>query len=150
MATTKKTHPADAADLALIPACKKFTATILKNNKPQTAEFGTLGGCADRSGAAERDGEQWPQGAGLCDHRRRPRDPRSRQLWQPIAGEKAMTAAKAEAASPRRPTKPAKADGEGQAGEACEGRKACQGREAEGEKKAARRRSPKASRRSRS
>ena len=44
MATTKKIHPADAADLALIPACKKFTATILKNNKPQTAEFGTLGG----------------------------------------------------------------------------------------------------------
>ena len=44
MATTKKTHPADAADLALIPACKKFTATILKNNKPQTVEFGTLGG----------------------------------------------------------------------------------------------------------
>ena len=79
---TKKTHPADAADLALIPACKKFTATILKNNKPQTVAFDTLGGCADRSGAAECDGEQWPQGAGLCDHRRRPRDPRPRQLWQ--------------------------------------------------------------------
>ena len=44
MATTKKIHPADVADLALIPACKKFTATILKNNKPQTAEFDTLGG----------------------------------------------------------------------------------------------------------
>ena len=44
MATTKKIHPADAAALALIPACKKFTATILKNNKPQTAEFDTLGG----------------------------------------------------------------------------------------------------------
>jgi hypothetical protein len=40
--TTKKTHPADAADLALIPACTKFTATILKDNKPQTTEFGTL------------------------------------------------------------------------------------------------------------
>ncbi|UGY16333.1 hypothetical protein HAP48_0049050 [Bradyrhizobium septentrionale] len=42
--TTKKTHPADVADLALIPACKKFTATILKNNKPQTSEFDTLAG----------------------------------------------------------------------------------------------------------
>jgi hypothetical protein len=44
MATPKKTHPADAADLALIPGCNSFTATILKNNKPQTAEFPTLGG----------------------------------------------------------------------------------------------------------
>lgn len=42
MATTKKTHPADAADLALIPACKKFTATILKNNKQQTSSFDSL------------------------------------------------------------------------------------------------------------
>ncbi|WP_166304690.1 hypothetical protein [Bradyrhizobium sp. 2S1] len=40
----QKTHPADVADLALIPACKKFTATILKNNKPQTSEFDTLAG----------------------------------------------------------------------------------------------------------
>jgi hypothetical protein len=39
---TKKIHPADAADLALIPACKKFTATILKDNKPQTSEYDTL------------------------------------------------------------------------------------------------------------
>ncbi|TYL73447.1 hypothetical protein, partial [Bradyrhizobium cytisi] len=42
MATSKKIHPADAADLALIPACKKFTATILKNNKPQTTEHPSL------------------------------------------------------------------------------------------------------------
>ena len=34
--TTKKTHPADTADLALIPACKKFTATILKGGKPHS------------------------------------------------------------------------------------------------------------------
>jgi hypothetical protein len=40
--TTKKNHRADAADAALIPACKKFTATILKDNKPQTSEFDTL------------------------------------------------------------------------------------------------------------
>ncbi|SIO50062.1 hypothetical protein SAMN05443247_06621 [Bradyrhizobium erythrophlei] len=40
--TIKKTHPADIADLALIPACKKFTATILKDNKPQTTEFDSL------------------------------------------------------------------------------------------------------------
>ncbi|QIG91019.1 MULTISPECIES: hypothetical protein [Bradyrhizobium] len=40
--TTKKIHPADVADLALIPACKKFTATILKNNKPQTTEHDSL------------------------------------------------------------------------------------------------------------
>jgi hypothetical protein len=40
--TIKKTHPADVADLALIPACKKFTATILKDNKPQTTEFDSL------------------------------------------------------------------------------------------------------------
>ncbi|WP_338821711.1 hypothetical protein [Bradyrhizobium septentrionale] len=39
---TKKLHPADAADLALIPACKKFTATILKANKPQTTEHDSL------------------------------------------------------------------------------------------------------------
>ncbi|WP_187434799.1 hypothetical protein, partial [Bradyrhizobium cytisi] len=42
MATSKKIHPADAADLARIPACKKFTATILKNNKPQTTEHPSL------------------------------------------------------------------------------------------------------------
>lgn len=42
MTTSNKMHPADAADLALIPACKKFTATILKNNKPQTSEFDSL------------------------------------------------------------------------------------------------------------
>jgi hypothetical protein len=41
---TKKIHPADVADLALIPACKKFTATILKDNKPQTTEFDSLAG----------------------------------------------------------------------------------------------------------
>jgi hypothetical protein len=41
---TKKIHPADVADLALIPACTKFTATILKDNKPQTTEFDTLAG----------------------------------------------------------------------------------------------------------
>ena len=40
--TTKKIHPADAADHALIPACKKFTATILKDNKPQTTEHASL------------------------------------------------------------------------------------------------------------
>jgi hypothetical protein len=40
--TTKKTHPADAADLALIPACKKFTATILKGGKPNTSEHASL------------------------------------------------------------------------------------------------------------
>ena len=41
---TKKIHPADVADLALIPACTKFTATILKDNKPQTTEFDSLAG----------------------------------------------------------------------------------------------------------
>ncbi|UGY24961.1 hypothetical protein HU675_0045040 [Bradyrhizobium septentrionale] len=40
--TTKKIHPADVADLALIPACKKLIATILKNNKPQTTEHDSL------------------------------------------------------------------------------------------------------------
>jgi len=40
--TIKKAHLADAADLALIPACKKFTATILKGNKPQTTEHESL------------------------------------------------------------------------------------------------------------
>jgi hypothetical protein len=40
--TTKKTHPADTADLALIPACKKFTATILKGGKPNTSEHASL------------------------------------------------------------------------------------------------------------
>ena len=40
--TTKKTHPADTADLALIPACKKFTATILKGGKPNTSELASL------------------------------------------------------------------------------------------------------------
>jgi hypothetical protein len=42
MTISKKVHPADAADLALIPACKKFTATILKGGKPQTSEFDSL------------------------------------------------------------------------------------------------------------
>jgi hypothetical protein len=40
--TTKKTHPADTADLALIPACKQFTATILKGGKPNTSEHASL------------------------------------------------------------------------------------------------------------
>jgi hypothetical protein len=40
--TTKKTHPADVADLALIPACTKFTATILKGNRPHTTECDSL------------------------------------------------------------------------------------------------------------
>jgi nucleoid-associated protein YgaU len=39
---TKKTHPADMIDLAAIPTCKKFCATILKNNAMQTQEFPTL------------------------------------------------------------------------------------------------------------
>lgn len=42
MATSKKVHPADAADLALIPACKKFTANILKGGAQQTFEFDSL------------------------------------------------------------------------------------------------------------
>jgi hypothetical protein len=42
MATSKKVHPADAADLALIPACKQFTATILKGGQPQTSKFDSL------------------------------------------------------------------------------------------------------------
>ncbi|KYK50017.1 hypothetical protein A1D31_22150 [Bradyrhizobium liaoningense] len=42
MTTSKKIHPADAADLALIPACKKFTANILKGGKQQTSEFDSL------------------------------------------------------------------------------------------------------------
>lgn len=40
--TKLKTHPAEAADLALIPACKKFTATILKGNKQHTTEHASL------------------------------------------------------------------------------------------------------------
>ena len=39
---TKKTHPADTADLALIPPCKTFTATILKSDKQQTVSFDSL------------------------------------------------------------------------------------------------------------
>lgn len=41
--TTKKPHAADVIDAAQIDACKKFTATILKDNKVNTVEFTNLG-----------------------------------------------------------------------------------------------------------
>jgi hypothetical protein len=56
--TAKKAH---AADVALIPACKKFTATILKDNKPQTFEFDTLAGArleAEKLNATANNGRK--------------------------------------------------------------------------------------------
>lgn len=108
MATTKKIHPADAADLALIPACKKFTATILKNNKPQTAEFGTLGGArieAARLNATANNGRKALVYAITAE---------GRAILVPASyGEpnpaKAADAKPAQAAKPAKPAKPAKA-----------------------------------------
>ena len=139
MATTKKIHPADAADLALIPACKKFTATILKNNKPQTAEFDTLGGArieAARLNATANNGRKALVYAITAE---------GRAILVPASyGEpnpaKAADAKPAQAAKPAKPAKPAKA------AKPAEGRKAAKA----GSRRRPRRRSPRASRRSRS
>ena len=143
MATTKKIHPADAADLALIPACKKFTATILKNNKPQTAEFGTLGGArieAARLNATANNGRKALVYA-ITAEGRAILVPAS--YGEPNAGERRSRPKPKP--SPRRPTKPAKP------AKPAEGRKACKAAKPQGREEAApRRRSPKASRRSRS
>src|SRR5215468_8335996 len=40
---TTKTHPADARGLDLIPACKTFTASILKDGSHFTTEHPSLG-----------------------------------------------------------------------------------------------------------
>ena len=120
---TKKTHPADVADLALIPACKKFTATILKNNKPQTVAFDTLAAArieATRLNATANNGRKALVYA-ITAEGRAILVPASYGSSEPAKAEKPATPAKAE-----KPAKPAEA---AKASEA-EGREA-ESREAE-------------------
>ena len=125
---TKKTHPADVADLALIPACKKFTATILKNNKPQTVAFDTLAAArieATRLNATANNGRKALVYAITAE---------DRAVLVPASygssdtSEKAKPAGKAEAkpAKAEKPAEPAKPRRP----------KACQSCEAEGREKA--------------
>ena len=103
---TKKTHPADAADLALIPACKKFTATILKNNKQQTVSFDTLAAArieAARLNATANNGRKALVYA-ITAEGRAILVPASYGSSEPAKAEKPATPAKAE-----KPAKPAEA-----------------------------------------
>lgn len=107
--TTKKTHPADAADLALIPACKKFTATILKNNKQQTTEHASLDAArieAARLNATANNGRKALVYA-ITDEGRAILVPAS--YGKEAATAKAKPEGKSAAAKPAKPTKEAKA-----------------------------------------
>ena len=107
--TTKKPHPADAADLALIPACKKFTATILKNNAPQTTEHDSLDAArieAARLNATANNGRKALVYA-ITDEGRAILVPAS--YGKEAATAKAKPEGKPAAAKPAKPAKEAKA-----------------------------------------
>jgi hypothetical protein len=104
--TTKKTHPADVADHALIADCKKFTATILKDNKPQTTEHPTLEAArieAARLDATSNNGRKALVYA-ITAEDRAILVPAS---WVPVHSPELAAAAKAVAE--KKPAKPAKA-----------------------------------------
>jgi hypothetical protein len=112
MATKTKTHPADAADLALIPACKKFTATILKNNKQQTATFDTLTDArieAARLNATANNGRKALVYAITAEGRSILVPADSAKIMNAVAIAPAVKPAKAKPAKAAKPAKPAKA-----------------------------------------